>query len=78
MTILLFLLIFSISYSVSSESGKRAVNNSIAREENRNIGPGLLVNSVIMVERALKGLPQPLVSENMLDFTRVGNSFPLA
>lgn len=47
-------------------------------EETRKMWPGLVVYSVIIVERALKGFATPFVSENILVFTRVGNSLPFA
>lgn len=42
------------------------------------ISPGLDVYSVTIVERAEKGLPIPLVNENIVVLTKIGNSFPLA
>ena len=71
-------LIFSNSCSVLSDSGKRVDKRENRREVAKNISPGLVVYSLTMVARALKGLAMPLVKEKILVFTRVGNSLPLA
>ena len=61
-----------------SDSGKSTEAPANIKDVTRKISPGLVVYSVTIVDRALKGLPIPLVIEKMLVFTRVGNNFPLA
>ena len=73
-----FSLIRSSSYSVLSLSGSKKVMKIHNNEETKNMCPGLVVYSVIIVESALKGLATPLVREKILVFTRVGKSLPLA
>ena len=77
--LILFFLVssFSISCSVSSDSGNRFVTENRAKELTKKMGPGFVVYSVTIVERALNGLPMPFVNEKILVFTKVGNSFPL-